>query len=686
MLRNNAKLLLMFSIRSSAAKQRSAAYDKISSRPFSVLQQPFDKRQSNLVQCEALAVPKSTLKTTSCTDQLGERQIHPDAAISHPESPSTNATNEFTTRTHTCGELRAEHAGQSVTLCGWLEFSRMNKFFTLRDGYGTVQALIAEEDNPRIPLDGLPFESILRVTGKVQLRPDGQQNRFMPTGEIEVHVEQLEVLNESKKRLPINVKDHNRAKENLRLEYRYIDLRNPQMQRNLRLRSQVIQKMRECMINDFGFLEVETPTLFRRTPGGAQEFVVPSRKPGHFYSLVQSPQQFKQMLMVGAIDRYFQIARCYRDESTRPDRQPEFTQLDIELSFTDREKVISLVEAVLRKSWPFTDQPLKTPFPRMTLAEAMDRFGSDKPDVRFGYELQNVSTLLSPQDHLTVSGVREQDFRAYAIVIRAQEARQLPGGVRKTLDEIAKKSNYCKFTMSKITSDWNTGSIVRLLGQSATEAVSGQLSLEPDDVLFLGWGKQSYVQNMMGRVRLAVYEMLESRSVVPKRATHAHNFLWVVDFPMFAENEDTGTIESTHHPFTAPHPEDASKLADDVPADAELFKIRSLAYDLVWNGVEIGGGSIRIHRSELQRRVLRDVLNIEYEHLGHLLDALDSGCPPHGGFAIGLDRYVSLLCSAASIRDVIAFPKSLDGKDPLSKAPVPISEEEKRIYHIKVIE
>uniref|UniRef100_A0A182NLM4 Aminoacyl-transfer RNA synthetases class-II family profile domain-containing protein n=1 Tax=Anopheles dirus TaxID=7168 RepID=A0A182NLM4_9DIPT len=560
----------------------------------------------------------------------------------------------------------------------------MNKFFTLRDGYGTVQALLPDNVSQRFSLDGLAFESILRVRGTVQRRPEGQANKAVPTGEIEIHVSELEVLNQAKKRLPINVKDHNRAKENLRLEHRYIDLRNRDLQHNLRLRSQVIMKMRECMINDYGFVEVETPTLFRRTPGGAQEFVVPSRKAGHFYSLVQSPQQFKQMLMVGAIDRYFQIARCYRDESTRPDRQPEFTQLDIEMSFTDREKVIELIEQVLRKSWPYRDNPISGSFPRMTLADAMERFGSDKPDTRFGYELQNLSAAIGTQ--ITVpAGVRQQDFRTYGIVIRAAEARKLPTGLKKTLEEIAKKSNFCKFTQSKITPDWTTGPIARLLGQEAAEALSAQLSLQTDDLLLLGWGKQSYVQNMMGRIRLAAYDALEERELVPKRQSHAHNFLWVVDFPMFSENEETGQIESTHHPFTAPHPDDAAALTGFSSLE-NIYTIRSQAYDLVWNGVEIGGGSIRIHNSQLQRMVLQDVLRIEHAHLHHLLDALDSGAPPHGGFAIGLDRYVALLCNAASIREVIAFPKSLDGKDPLSKAPVPISEEEKRIYHIQVVE
>uniref|UniRef100_A0A182QZW8 Aminoacyl-transfer RNA synthetases class-II family profile domain-containing protein n=1 Tax=Anopheles farauti TaxID=69004 RepID=A0A182QZW8_9DIPT len=681
MLRNKAYSFLKTAYKSSlfcasSKLSRSGTYDKIPLHQYCTQKSHYHTIYSSNVRTSC------GLHTETTLNQLGELKT-----CSSQENVSSDSAkpkiNKFTTRSHHCGELRLAHAGQEVTLCGWLEFSRMNKFFTLRDGYGTVQALLPDDVTQHFSLDGLAFESILRVRGTVQPRPAGQTNKSLPTGKIEIHVSDLEVLNEAKKRLPINVKDHNRAKENLRLEHRYIDLRNRDLQHNLRLRSQVIMKMRECMINDYGFVEVETPTLFRRTPGGAQEFVVPSRKAGHFYSLVQSPQQFKQMLMVGAIDRYFQIARCYRDESTRPDRQPEFTQLDIEMSFTDRDKVIELIEHVLRESWPYKDNPISGSFPRMTLAEAMERFGSDKPDTRFGYELQNLSEVIGTQITLP-AGVRQQNFQAYGIIIRAAEARNLPSGLKKTLEEIAKKSNFCKFTQSKITPDWTVGPIVRLVGKQAAEALSSQLSLQTDDLLLLGWGKQSYVQNMMGRIRLAAYDALEQRNLVPKRESHAHNFLWVIDFPMFSENEETGQIESTHHPFTAPHPDDAAALTNASPEN--IYTIRSQAYDLVWNGVEIGGGSIRIHNSQLQRMVLQDVLRIEHTHLHHLLDALDSGAPPHGGFAIGLDRYVALLCNAASIRDVIAFPKSLDGKDPLSKAPVPISEEEKRIYHIQVVE
>ncbi|XP_055635147.1 aspartate--tRNA ligase, mitochondrial [Toxorhynchites rutilus septentrionalis] len=588
--------------------------------------------------------------------------------------------NRFTNRTHNCGELRTSHAGQNVTLCGWLEFSRMNKFFTLRDGYGATQIVIPDELVSKVALNNISFESILEVKGTVIKRPTGQENLRIPTGQIEVVLEEVEVLNSARSRLPIDLKNHNKARESLQMEHRYIALRSSQMQRNLRLRSQIIMKMREYMINNCGFVEVETPTLFRRTPGGAQEFVVPTRKPGHFYSLVQSPQQFKQMLMSGAIDRYFQIARCYRDEATRPDRQPEFTQLDIELSFTDREKIMSLVEGVLAYSWPFTGGALMLPFHRMTLDEAMKRYGCDKPDTRFGYEMQDVTFKMELNEKLRL-GLQRCDYGAYAIVANEPYSSS-PTSMKKVLNGLSKEYRNCKLVCSYITPDWLETSIEKLLDNGVAEELKSHLSLKPGDLLLLGYGKRRDVQDMMGKVRLAFYENLETRGLVEKRSSTVQNFCWVVDFPMFELDENTGTLGSVHHPFTAPHPEDLEKLK----GKQNLTEIRSQSFDLVWNGVEVGGGSVRIHNGELQKLVLDEVLQFDRSHLKHLLAALECGCPPHGGFAIGLDRYIALLCNAHSIRDVIAFPKTLDGKDLLSKAPVTISEEEKKMYHICIKE
>lgn len=355
-----------------------------------------------------LPTPEDTAGSSS--SDKNQLQTSPQRTIEKPK------VNLYTYRTHNCGELNDTNIGQEVTITGWLEFQRMKKFFTLRDGYGCTQIIIPDELCNSYDIDTIPFESTLKVTGLVLARPMGMKNDTMATGSIEVVMKSLVVLNESKKNLPIEMRNFTRSKEHLRMEYRYLDLRFSDMQKNLRTRSKVLMKMREYLINHCGFVEVETPTLFRRTPGGAQEFVVPSRKAGKFYSLVQSPQQFKQMLMVGAIDRYFQVARCYRDESTRPDRQPEFTQLDIELSFTDRESIMSMVEAILVNCWPESNGTLSTPFQKLTYSEVMEKYGSDKPDLRFESQLQNVTNLVALNEELPeqCNGV----FGAYAVVLK----------------------------------------------------------------------------------------------------------------------------------------------------------------------------------------------------------------------------------------------------------------------------
>ncbi|XP_001847765.2 aspartate--tRNA ligase, mitochondrial isoform X1 [Culex quinquefasciatus] len=605
--------------------------------------------------------------------------LDPNKPYENPVSTRRLNINRFTDRTHNCGQLRASHAGQKVTLCGWLEYVRMNMFFTLRDGYGSTQVVVPETVTNAVKLDGIPFESILKVTGTVVKRPYGQENGQQATGEIEVIMDSVEVLNPARSRLPIDIQEHNQAKEFLRIEHRYIDLRSAKLQHNLRLRSQIIMKMREFMINRCGFIEVETPTLFRRTPGGAQEFVVPTRKPDHFYSLVQSPQQFKQMLMSGAIDRYFQVARCYRDEATRPDRQPEFTQLDLELSFTDRHQIMSLVEGILDASWPNQLHPLQLPFPRMTYQEAMSRYGCDKPDTRFGLDLRDLTTILSSNEKMR-HGVATPEFGAFAIVAKPPNGN--PKTFKTALTKVLKEYPRCKFAVSVVSDSWTESSIVNLFGVRETAEIKERLKLGTGDLMLLGYGKASEAQEMMGRVRLALYTEMEERNLRVTRSVLAPNFVWIVDFPMFAANEETGQLETVHHPFTTAHPEDMDKLR----SKQDLASIRSQSFDLVWNGMEIGGGSVRIHEAALQRMVLNDILQIEHSHLQHLLDALDSGCPPHGGFAIGLDRYISLICRAKSIREVIAFPKTINGKDPLSKAPVRITDEEKRLYHIRSVE
>lgn len=610
--------------------------------------------------------------TNLSTSQQVPQEISPRVV----EKPKVNL---YTYRTNTCGELNESHIGQEVTLTGWLEFQRMRKFFTLRDGYGCVQVIIPDDLCNSYNIEEVPFESILRVTGLVLARPIGMRNESMATGSIEVNLKSMTVLNESKKNLPIEPRNFNRSKENLRMEYRYIDLRFADMQKNLRTRSKVLMKMREYLINHCGFVEVETPTLFRRTPGGAQEFVVPTRRPGKFYSLVQSPQQFKQMLMVGAIDRYFQIARCYRDEATRPDRQPEFTQLDIELSFTDREKIMELIESILIYCWPESNGTLSTPFQKITYDVAMEKYGTDKPDLRFDMKLQNVTNLISLNEELVNAN---PDLGAYALVFKHPQSN-IKNNLKKELKELEKDLN-ANLVVSKLAvndvMEWVEGPLKNLFTEVVLKALAANLHLEPNDLVLIGYGKKTDCQALMGKVRQRMYADLEERGLVPELAKEDNKFLWVIDFPLFTPNDELNILESTHHPFTAPHPEDTNLLIN--PESRHLA--RSLAYDLVLNGQEIGGGSIRIHDAKLQKFVLDDILKLERKHLDHMIAALQSGAPPHGGIALGIDRLMSIICNTNSIRDVIAFPKSFEGKDPLSKAPTEISEEEKKMYHIQV--
>nr|CAD7591183.1 unnamed protein product [Timema genevievae] len=612
--------------------------------------------------------------------------------------------NKFSERTHTCGELRVDHVGREVRLCGWLEYERMGKFLTLRDGYGSIQLVVTDSrDDITSLLEGITHESVLAVVGEVHKRPPGQENKKMSTGDIEVLVSEVVILNKAKKNLPFSVRDHNKAKEYLRMKYRYLDLRFPEMQRNLRLRSKVIMKMREYLCNYCDFVDVETPTLFRRTPGGAQEFVVPTRLAGQFYSLVQSPQQFKQLLMVGGLDRYFQIARCYRDEGSRPDRQPEFTQLDIEMSFSNREGVLSLVQELLEYCWPEHLDRTPTPFPRMTYRQSMEDYGTDKPDTRFSMKLQNVSDLVRFDDESKLRAFSSRpDCTVRALVVPgggrvlclayiASECCVLPispasvvcclypqahltSSLKSKLQNAARR----QFPLTRLIScssspgaHWRDR-LAGLFSANCLKALEESLDVHQEDALLLGVGSEQQVLELLGRTRVELADQLESRGLKVRES--GFHFLWVVDFPLFVAGE--GALESTHHPFTQPHPDDVHLLGQ------EPLKVRSLHYDLVLNGCEVGGGSVRIHDPLLQGQVL-DYLGVDQRSLQHLLDALSSGCPPHAGIALGLDRLLSLICHAASIRDVIAFPKTLEGRDPMSGAPVPISEQEQKLYHIR---
>ncbi|KAK9888891.1 hypothetical protein WA026_001112 [Henosepilachna vigintioctopunctata] len=582
-----------------------------------------------------------------------------------------NSKNSYTYRNITCGDLRLDNVGSKVTLCGWLEFQRLSKFIILRDGYGQTQLILRENDEKLSNLiSKVPFESIVKVSGTVLTRPKDMINSKLPTGEVEVLIDDFEILNKATY-LPFNVRDFQRPKEAIRMKYRYLDLRFSDMQRNLRERSTLLFEMRKFLIES-SFIEVETPTLFKATPGGAQEFIVPTKFPGQFYSLVQSPQQFKQILMAGGIDRYFQVARCYRDETSRPDRQPEFTQLDIEISFTTIDGVMELVEDLMQKCWPNFADTIPHRFPRLTYKYALEMYGSDKPDTSFDFKIQNCSSILQS----TNLNIYKEKFGAYYIKF-PKECAVLGKSVKGEFESLAKQFPLLKFIQSKISDsdNWITR-MKNLFSSEIAWQLKEEIEIKDGDLLFLAYGDKSQVLALLGKIRLLHVNHLENNGLKIRRP--GMHLTWIVDFPLFDQNDD-GSLSSVHHPFTAPHPEDIH-LIDEAPT-----KMRSLAYDLVLNGNEIAGGSIRVHDPSLQEKIL-SLLNIDVDSMKHIIEMLSSGCPPHGGIALGADRFLSILLKTASIRDVIAFPKGFEGRDPLSGAPSEVAEKDLKMYHIKCIE
>lgn len=593
----------------------------------------------------------------------------------------TRTISSFLKRSHTCGELREHDVGKSVVLCGWLQYKRLNQFMILRDWQGITQVLIPSEMQQELQsfISGLPLESVLRIEGIVEARPDDQKNKKMPTGDIEVKVTEFQLLNSCQAKLPFQLKKFHEVNESLRMEYRYLDIRTEKMQHNLRLRSKMVMKMREFLCNENGFVDVETPTLFRRTPGGAREFVVPTHHPGKFYSLPQSPQQFKQLLMVGGIDRYFQIAKCYRDEGAKPDRQPEFTQVDIEMSFVDMEGVMSLTEQLLAASWPESKTKFNLPFPRLSFNETMALYGTDKPDTRFGFHLKDISASLQNSGiHFIDKILSLPDGSVQAVVVE-QATKYFTKKDLTSLQEFVQSESKISTALTVIkigeNAQWQSP-ISNYLPPKLKEDLCSQLNIKPLDLILLVGGPGYEPHVLLGKLRLLCANILESKGV-NLRDPNEFNFLWILNFPLFLPSEDGKGLEAAHHPFTAPMSEDAELLY------TQPQEVRGQHYDLVLNGNEIGGGSIRIHSAKEQKFVLEKILKEDSSQLQHLLTALDSGCPPHGGIALGLDRLLAIICHEPSIRDVIAFPKSHDGKDPMSKAPATISIEDQNYYHIQ---
>ena len=571
-------------------------------------------------------------------------------------------------RTHEAGSLRAGHIGQTVTLAGWVARRRDHggvAFLDLRDASGVAQVVVRDE----AVAHALRSEFVVQVTGEVRRRPEGNENPNLPSGEIEIVTETLTVLNESAP-LPFPIDEHVEVGEEARLQHRYLDLRRPQPAAIMRLRSRVNQAAR-TVLHDRGFLEIETPTLTRSTPEGARDFVVPARlAPGSWYALPQSPQLFKQLLMVAGMEKYFQIARCYRDEDFRADRQPEFTQLDIEASFVEQDDVIEIGEAVVAALWQLIDVEIPLPLPRMTYADAMARYGSDKPDLRFGLELVELTEYF-----------KDTPFRVFQAEYVGAVVQ--PGGAatpRRGFDawqEWAKQRGAKGLAYVTVSDDGELGGpVAKNLSDAERAGLVEAVGASPGDAVFFAAGATSQARALLGAAR---GEIAKRDGLIDE---NAWSFLWVVDAPLFepaGSGDDVavgkGAWTAVHHAFTSPTPEWIDRF-EESPGEALAY-----AYDIVCNGNEIGGGSIRIHRRDVQERVFQ-VMGIEpdeaQERFGFLLDAFAYGAPPHGGIAFGWDRVVALLSGADSIRETIAFPKTGGGYDPLTGAPAPISAQQRK--------